>query len=75
MITKPGDIEILQANLEPDTGKSSDLTLAIKFGNPSTRATILMRHAQFMPNTRANIHGHVLASGFQACGDGKSIKI
>jgi hypothetical protein len=60
MAAKLGDIEILQVNLEPVTRGISDLTLAIKFGDPGTEATILIRHAQSMPNTRANIQDDVL---------------
>jgi len=60
MVTKLGDIEILQVNLERVTGRISDLTLEIEFGDPGTKATILIRHAQSMPNTRANIQRDVL---------------
>jgi len=60
MVTKLGDIEILQVDLEPVTGRISDLTLEIEFGDPGTKATNLIRHAQSMPNTRANIQRDVL---------------
>jgi hypothetical protein len=59
MVAKLGDIEI-RVTLEPATSRIGDLTLAIKFGDPGTEATILIRHAQSMPDTRANIQDDVL---------------
>jgi len=59
MVTKLGDIEI-RVMLEPVTSRISDLTLEIKFGDPGTKATILIRHAQSMPNTHENIRHDVL---------------
>ena len=66
MVTTLGDIEILQVNPEPVTSRISDLTLEIEFGDPGTKATILIRHAQSMPNTRTNIQRDVrLAEALQ----------
>lgn len=46
MVTKLGDIEV-QVFSVPDRIK-----LTIKFGDPGTEATILIRHADSMENTR-----------------------
>jgi hypothetical protein len=61
MVTKLGDIEIREVfHDEQDTLRIKGLTFEIKFGDPGTKAAIVIRHAQSMPNTHANIQYDVL---------------